>query len=314
MPTGFGDFGGSLVAAAGSAGIIRVTTGEAPAATTLINPAELYVDVAFSGTALFALDVTNDEIDTVSAAGTRTTLAGTAERSPIRWAWASTPTARRSGRDAGGDVLSALPVAGGAPSDRAPYDFDASAPSGIAYDGVGTIAFVTRGSVVVRGSAVPRIDAASANFGPSLSGPTVGYGDLELDRNGAFVLVANDTVDPMGNFLFRATREGIATVLNANVGAAGEELLSLAIDPATRRSTSGPTSGTSTGAAPTGRSHCWSRGRRRRTRPRASRPRTDSARSTGTSSRRRARASCSRSIRSLRTRRPRSRRARRSRR
>ncbi|MGH7338047.1 MAG: hypothetical protein ACREI7_10735, partial [Myxococcota bacterium] len=132
------------------------------------------------------------------------------------------------------DILRALPVAGGAPSDRAPYDFDGSAPSGIAYDGVGTIAFVTRGSVVVRGSAVPRIDAASANFGPSLAGPTVGYGDLELDRNGAFVLVANDTDAPMGNFLFRATREGITTVLHSNIGAADEQLLSLAIDPASQ--------------------------------------------------------------------------------
>src|SRR5262249_4223267 len=42
VPSGFGDFGGSLVAAAGSAGIIRVTTGDAPAATTLIDPPELY--------------------------------------------------------------------------------------------------------------------------------------------------------------------------------------------------------------------------------------------------------------------------------
>jgi hypothetical protein len=236
VPNGFGDYGGSLVAAAGPAGILRVTTGSTPAATTLINPAELYVDVAFSGTTLFALDATTDEIDTVTAAGTRTTLAGTTGQfgNPVGMA-VDTGRAEIWVADAGGDVLSALGVAGGAPSDRAPYDFDASAPSGIAYDGVGTIAFVTRGSVVVRGSAVPRIDAASANFGPSLAGPTVGYGDLELDRNGAFVLVANDTTAPVGNYLFRVPRDGATTsLLNANIGSAGEELLSLAIDPATQ--------------------------------------------------------------------------------
>lgn len=238
-PAGFGDFGGSLFAAAGSAGIVRVTTGDSPAATTLINPAELYVDVAFSGTTLFALDATNDEIDTVSAAGTRATLPGTTGRfgNPVGMA-VDDGRAEIWVADAGGDILRAVPVAGGAPSNRAPYDFDASAPSGIAYDGTGTIAFVTRGSggsVVIRGSAVPRVDAASANFGPSFSGPTVGYGDLEFDRDGAFVLVANDTVDPMGNFLFRVTRDGATTsLLSSNIGAAGEQLLSVAVDPATQ--------------------------------------------------------------------------------
>ena len=232
-PSGFGVLGGSLIAAAGTDGIVRVSTGASPAATALVPSGNRYVDVAFSGTTLFALDATSDEIDTVSATGTATSFQvgfanpmGMAVDDGRAEIWVA---------DAGVDILRAVPLAGGAPSNRAPYDFDASAPSGIAYDGIGTIAFVTRGSVVVRGSAVPRVDAASANFGPSLAGPTVGYGDLELDRDGAFVLVANDTVDPMGNFLFRVTRDGATTsVLNSNIGAAGEQLLSLAIDPTTQ--------------------------------------------------------------------------------
>ncbi len=230
-PSGFGGLGGSLIAAAGAAGIVRVTTGDSPAAGPLVASGDRYVDVAFSGTTLLALDATSDEIDTVSATGIVTSLQG-GFANPVGMA-VDDGRAEIWVADAGVDVLRALPVAGGAaPSDRAPYDFDASAPSGVAYDAAGTIAFVTRGSLVIRGSAVPRIDAASANFGPALSGPTVGYGDLELDRDGAFVLVANDTVDPMGNFVFRVTRDGAtASLLSSNLGAAGEQLLSLAIDP-----------------------------------------------------------------------------------
>ncbi len=233
-PNGFGTAGGSLVAAVGTDGIVQVATDASAAVTPLVPGGNRYVDVAFSGTTLLALDGTSDEIDTVSAAGVVASLQG-GFSNPVGMA-VDDGRAEIWVADAGVDILRAVPVAGGAaPSDRAPYDFSATAPSGVAYDGVGTIAFVTRGSVVVRGSAVPRIDVASVNFGPSLSGPTVGYGDLELDRDGAFVLVGNDTVDPMGNFLFRVSRDGATTsVLNSNVGAAGEQLLSLAIDPASQ--------------------------------------------------------------------------------
>lgn len=229
-PKGFGNFGGSLIAAAGVAGIVRVGTGGSPTATPLVPSGNRYVDVAFSGTTLFALDATSDEIDTVSAAGIVTSFQG-GFANPVGMA-VDHGRAEILVADAGVDILRVLPVAGAAPSDRAPYDFAANAPSGVAYDGTGSIAFVTRGSVVVRGSAVPRIDAASPNFGQTFSGPTVGYGDLELDRDGAFVLVANDTVDPMGNFLFRVSRDGAtAKLLNANIGAADEQLLGLAVDP-----------------------------------------------------------------------------------
>ena len=232
-PEGFGSFGGQLIAAAGSAGILRITTSsDLAAVATLVDPSEVYVDVAFSGTTLFALDATNDEIDTVAAAGTRATLAGTAGTlgNPVGMA-VDDGRAEIWVADAGVDALRALPVTGGAPSDRAPYDFDASAPSGLAYDGSGTLAWITRGSVVVRGAAVPRVDAS---FTAALSGPTVGYGDLELDRDGSFVLVANDVSPPTNNYLFRVTRAGVISTLSSAIGNPGEELVSLAIDPATQ--------------------------------------------------------------------------------
>jgi hypothetical protein len=64
-----------------------------------------------------------------------------------------------------------------------------------------------------------------------LVGPTVGYGDLEFDRVGAFVLVANDADPPITNYLFHVTRDGVASTLSSGIGAADEQLLSLAIDP-----------------------------------------------------------------------------------
>jgi sugar lactone lactonase YvrE len=230
-PEGFGSFGGSLIAAAGSAGIFRITTDDAPVAATLINPAEAYADVAFSGTTLFALDATNGEVDVVSASGTRATLAGTAGgfSAPVGLA-VDDGQGEILVADAGTDVLAALPVAGAAPTDRAPYDFDTSAPSGIAYDGVGTIAFVTRGSVVVRGAAVPKIDPT---FAVALAGPTVGWGDLEFDRSGAFVLVANDVDPPTLNYLFHVTRDGVASTLSSGIGDPDEQLVSVAVDPVT---------------------------------------------------------------------------------
>ena len=55
-PSGFGDFGGSLIAAAGTAGIVQVSTGSPPVSTPFVANGDRYVDVAFSGTTLFALD------------------------------------------------------------------------------------------------------------------------------------------------------------------------------------------------------------------------------------------------------------------
>ncbi len=231
-PTGFGELAGSIIAAAGASGILAITTGELPATSELVPPGQSYVDVAFSGTTLFALDATSAEIDTVSATpGVAPTSFQGGFDNPVG-------IAVDDGRseilvaDAGTDVLRALPVSGGTPTDRAPYDFDPSAPSGIAYDGVGAIAFVASGTIY--GSAVPRIDPANPNFGLIFNGPTVGYGDLEFDRNGEFILVANDESTP-NNFLFRVPRDGsTVTTLASGIGAAAadEALLSLAIDPA----------------------------------------------------------------------------------
>jgi DNA-binding beta-propeller fold protein YncE len=231
-PAGFGSFGGELIAAAGAAGILHITTTAPASVATLVDPTEVYVDVAFAGTTLLALDATDDEIDVVTASATRSTLAGTTGTlsNPVGMAvdegrneiWVA---------DAGVDALRAVPVTGGPASDRAPYDFDVNAPSGVAYDGTGTLAWITRGSVVVRGAAVPRVDPT---FVAAFAGPTVGYGDLEFDRDGSFVLVANKVTAPTDNFLFRVTRAGVVSTLSATIGAPDEQLLSLAIDPATQ--------------------------------------------------------------------------------
>jgi len=231
-PTGFGELAGSIIAAAGASGILVITTGELPAASELVPPGQTYVDVAFSGTTLFALDATSEEIDTVSATpGTIPTSFQGGFDNPVGIV-VDDGQSEILVADAGGDVLRALPVSGGTPTDRAPYDFDPTAPSGIAYDGVGAIAFVASGTIY--GSAVPRIDPANTNFGLVFIGPTVGYGDLELARDGAFILDANDEGTP-NNFLFRVPRDGsTVTTLASGIGAAagGEALLSLAIDPA----------------------------------------------------------------------------------
>src|SRR2546425_471212 len=55
-PTGFGDLAGWLIAAAGTSGVLRISIGDTPVVTTLANPGDRYVDVAFSGTTLFAID------------------------------------------------------------------------------------------------------------------------------------------------------------------------------------------------------------------------------------------------------------------
>jgi sugar lactone lactonase YvrE len=241
VPSGFGDVKkGSLVAAAGASGIAVITTDEAPTATVIPDTAGRdYVDLAFSDGQLFALDAAADQIDTLddAAGGAPTQLE---DRFDDVVGMAIDPDAAEIlVADAGAQALRALPVAGGEPVDRAPYDFAATAPSGIAFDGVGTVAFVTmsNGAAVVRGSALPRIDPTIADY-PVLKSTTAGYGDLEFDRHGAFLLVANDPDDPavagdaVDNFLFSVKRSGRAKRLESGIGAAsdGEGLLSLAVD------------------------------------------------------------------------------------
>jgi DNA-binding beta-propeller fold protein YncE len=235
-PPGFGNLEGSLFAAAGDAGILRITLGDTPAVSTFADPGERYVDVVFSGTTLFALDATDDEVDTIAPDGAATTLQGGFD-APVGLA-VDSAGGEIYVADAGDDVLRSLPVAGGTVTDRAEYDFDLDAPSGVAYDGIGAIAFVTNAPFAVRGSALPRIDPANSNLGLDFVGPTIGFGDLEFDRLGTFVFTANDPDDPLvagdstNNFLFNVSRDGVAvTVIASAVGAPGEDLTGVAIDP-----------------------------------------------------------------------------------
>lgn len=239
-PSGFGDLGGSLLAATELGGIRRIAIGE----TTSDNPfaAGDFVDLAFSGDTLFAIeqvDPTHGEIDTVSSSGSPTLLQS-GFVAPVGIAVDSN-NSEIYVADAGDGVLYTVPITGGAPTPRAAYEFDATAPSGIAYDGIGAIAFITTDPPAIRGSTVPQINPANTNFGRNFIGPTVGYGDLELDRAGAFVLAANKTDDPdvaddsIGNFLFGASRDlNSVTILASDVGppiTSIEELLGVAVDP-----------------------------------------------------------------------------------
>jgi sugar lactone lactonase YvrE len=139
--------------------------------------------------------------------------------------------------DAGDGALYTVPVAGGPRTARAAYSFASTAPSGLAFDSIGAIVFITSGPPAIRGSTLPRIDPLNANFGALLFGPTVGYGDLELDRAGGFVLAANDpddstTGDSVNNFLLSVSRDlASVSALASGVGSPLEELLGVAVDP-----------------------------------------------------------------------------------
>jgi hypothetical protein len=247
-PGGFGDSGGSLFAAAGGAGLRRITTGETPEVSDF-EPTRSYVDLVFSGTTLFALDADAGELVTVDGAGTPTFFQGGFD--------APVGLGLDSGRqellvaDAGDRMLYAVPVAGGTPQPRAPYVYDTTPPSGIAYDDIGALAWVTSGSAVIRGSAVPRIDVDNTSFGSIIGTARAGFGDLELARDGSFLLVANDPdddpaseTDSVGNFLISVARDhSVASVLASAIGDPGELLLSLAYDPFTDTSYIGTADG-----------------------------------------------------------------------
>ncbi len=227
-PVGFGDFANAIVAAAGTAGVLVVTTSAMPSVTVLAAPGERYVDVAFTGTTLLALDATDDEIDTVSASGDVVSFQG-GFQDPVGMA-VDTVDEEIWVADASDDALLALPVAGGAPALRAPYELSSTAPSGIAFDGLGASAWLSAGPVL-RGARVPRVDPSNPNFGLIATGPTVGYGDLEFDRLGAFLLSASAPGSSPTNFLFSVSRDiGSLTTLASPVGD-GEDLLGLAYDP-----------------------------------------------------------------------------------
>jgi hypothetical protein len=249
-PTGFGDFGGSLFAAAGTSGVLRISLSDPPTVTPFAsNGANRFSDLVFSATTLYTLesvDATHGQIDTVGATGGTPTKFQDGFIDPVGIAL-DTINSEIYVADAGDathdGVLYTVPIAGGTPTRRANYDFDLTGPSGISFDGIATIAFVTSGPLAVRGSNLPRIDPNNANFGLIFAGPTVGYGDLELDRNGGFIVAANDDDDPNSstdtsqNFLFSVPRDGSAvTTLASGIGPSGvpqlgEDLLGVAVDP-----------------------------------------------------------------------------------
>ena len=246
-PKGYGDVEGSLLAAAGTSGVLRITvSADAPPAvdTFAASPGGSIVDLAFLKDTLFAIrrvDSTHGQIDKIEiedTTGTTTTFQ-TGFIAPVGIAVAS-DFDEIYVADAGDDVLKTVPVDGGAPTPRARYDFDTFAANGIAYDGIATLVWITAGPLAIRGSNLPRVDPANENFGRAFAGPTSGYGDLELDRFGEFILVANDEDDPLdstetdevNNFLFSVPREADkVTTLESELGTPPDQLFAVAIDP-----------------------------------------------------------------------------------
>jgi len=236
---------GTLIAAAGSDGVFSVDVsdaGAAPFERISPDPADAYIDVDFFQNLLFALDASNGELvtlvfDDASGEFERETFAD-----DLAGAVAIAVDVLDSSMlvaDAGEGALRTVDLLVADPPvvDLAPYPFDAAPPGGIAFDGTGTLAIATPGSVVLRVVRVPPL--SPSNFGLFLEGPNVGFGDLEFDEEGNLLLVANLDDDVVGeerppaNFLFRLDRNGIdAQELATDLGAAGERLLGLARDPA----------------------------------------------------------------------------------
>jgi DNA-binding beta-propeller fold protein YncE len=241
-PDGYGDVEGSLLAAAGTTGIVRVVVSDVPAFSTFAPPLAggSISDLAFSGDTLFAVDRNRgeiDEIEVTDTTGTATAFVENGLTTPVGIT-VDTDVDEIYVADAGDDILKTVPIAGGTPTRRARYDFDTFAGNGLAYDGIGALAFVTSGPLAIRVANVPRINPADADFNQIFAGPTSGYGDLELDRNGEFVLVAtdeDDLADPddtVSNFLSLVPRDASEVeTLESSIGTPPEHLFAVAIDP-----------------------------------------------------------------------------------
>ncbi|MEM7409416.1 MAG: hypothetical protein AAF430_04175 [Myxococcota bacterium] len=241
-------FEGNVLAAAGASGI-QVIDRNSPGTPMVLTTAADYIDLTFSGVTLVALDTTNDEVDTIATDGTDTVLqAGLNDPVGITLDAAAQQLLVA---EAGNDRLSFVPVTGGGPTPLAPYDFDPMG-TGIAYDGLGTIAFVSAdppgAAATLQGINVPPLSPAT--FGGTFGGPTAGFGDLELLRDGNFVAVANDPDDPMdptdsfNNFLFTVNRFAEIQLVQTGIAGAQELLLSLTSDPVTQQLFIGTASGT----------------------------------------------------------------------
>lgn len=238
---------GSLVAAAGSDGVFSLDiTADEPFPALRLTPdtGETYVDVDFFETILFALDATDGELVTISpdeAGGDAEVEAFVDDLDGAVGIAVEERGAALVIADAGMGALRSIDLlVENAPLvDIAPYPFAAAPPGGIAADGTGTLAIASAGSVLLQVARLPAIPAALGTF---LGEANVGYGDLELDAQGDFLLVATteaeipdddgDFPEPE-NFVLRLPRgESRASVLASGVGSEGERLLSLARDPA----------------------------------------------------------------------------------
>jgi hypothetical protein len=234
-PASIPELTGALFAAAGDGGILRIAVSDSPTVTTFVADTSTtrYIDVGFSATTLYALDEQGDKVDTVSTAGVTALLEGGFD-APVGMA-VDTTANEVYVADAGAALIRSFPTAGGTLTDRASYHFDSDAPSGLAYDGIGALAFLTSTPFAVRGSALPRINPANPNYGLRFAGPTVGFGDLEFDRLGGFVLTANAIDPPTSNFIFGVTRDGsTAGLLASAIGLTDEQLTGVAVDPFTQ--------------------------------------------------------------------------------
>lgn len=237
-PAGYGDFGGSLIAATETGGIVAVdpTVGS----STTIDDTNVYTDVAFLGTTLYATDDTNDAVDTVDSNGTVDPFA-TGFTTPVGLA-ADAVNGQLLVADAGSDppgLWSAALPGEGDPVPVAAVEIGAypfGSPAGLAFDGVRNLLLVTPNlpddALVLRGVGIPGLDAMPG-IPVLLGGTDVGFGDLALDRGGDLLGTANGSGT---NVVFRVQRsDGAPSSLARDLGdaAGGEALTGVAYDAAT---------------------------------------------------------------------------------
>ena len=146
-PSGFGDFGGSLFAAAGDGGHLRVTMSDTPAGRPVRRTRRQLCRPRVLGH-----DAVRDRRQQ------RRDRHGEPERDDRRVRFRAASTApvgidrRHHRRPRSTSPMPATTCCTRCPSRAArrpharAYDFDSAAPSGLAYDGLGAIAFITSGS------------------------------------------------------------------------------------------------------------------------------------------------------------------------
>ena len=268
-PTGFGDFGGSALRGAGDGGLCASRSATRAQAGRRFGPAGELRRPRVLG---------HDSVRDRRQRPTRSTRSTRTEASrPLSGFTrpSESPSITTASEiyvaDAGDDVLYTVPVAGGTPTARAAYYFDPDAPSGVAYDGLGALAFITTDR--------PR-SAAPTCRGSTPRTRTSGcfrraHGRLRRSRvrphRRRSSSSANDHDDPRT----RATREQLPVrraarpaaavdVLASGSRIADEELLGVAIDPVTQAIYfCAPSSGTSTGATSDGSADAARRAPRR---------------------------------------------------